>query len=508
MPGVVSAPCEPLPSGPGEFPLEVLPPVLREQARAIADVCRVPLDLVGPSVLATASACLGQGLEVSSAPGRRTAGNLFILCVKNSGAGGSVAYHHATAPLRGWQADALRVFEAETKPRLERERATAKADYDKALADRKTARKNGDDGGVREAEETLDRLQRELAAIEPQLVPPYVWVSDVTAERMAALMAARGETLAHFDADGADSVAGILGVRYGSGEHAADSLHLKAFSREPVAISRQGSGKGGATNVFLSSPCLAAFFVLTPDVFRKLLASERMMLGGLLPRCLVVQSIARPQPWAADAREIDPAARDRYERAAFALLANYRNREPGAGHLIELTGEAFDLFAASHAAFCEAFEPDFAAFDARHTEQAIRLALVWHAWRCLDFPPAGPAVPYAHGQPLDGDAARAGLRLMDWFKGHQAQILAPQKEAARAGKFEKVLALCQRRKAWIVGARDLIAAKICGDATEAERLLAGWETERRVVREPVEASTGGGRPRGVRWRVPQGHGPE
>lgn len=503
MPGVVPSPVDVVPCGPGEFPVDILPPVLKAQVRAIADVSNLSLDLIGPAVLATASACLGQGLEVKSAPGMRTAPNLYILCVKNSGAGGSVAYRHATAPLRGWQADKLREFDKEIKPRLERERATFKADYEAAMSARKTARKNGEDDVVREKEQELDKLQASLDAIETQLVPPYVWVSDITAERMATLMANRGEVMAHFDPDGADSVAGILGVRYGSGEHAADSLHLKAFSRETVTISRQGSGKGGATNIFLTSPCLAVFFVLTPDVFGKLLSSQRMRLGGLLARCLVVQSRGQPQPWTGGAKEIEPEAQKQYERAAFALLAAYRNREPSACHVIEMTGEAFDLFKAEHEAFCAAYEADFGAFDSRHVEQAIRLALVCHSWRCLDFSEDAPAVPHAHERPLDAEAARAGLALMAWFREHQTQILSPQREAARAGKFEKVVALCQRRQVWIVGARDLISSRIFEDAKNAERHLAEWETEQRVVRVEEEASTAGGRPPGARWRVIQ-----
>ncbi|MEI2421522.1 DUF3987 domain-containing protein, partial [Arthrospira platensis SPKY2] len=93
-----------------------------------------------------------------------------------------------------------------------------------------------------------------------------------------------------------------------------------------MAISRQGSGRGGSTNVFLSSPCIALLFVATPDVLKKLLSNERMLRGGLLARCLLVNSRARPVPWATSAKLLDPEAAGRYERAAFAMLGSYRNR--------------------------------------------------------------------------------------------------------------------------------------------------------------------------------------
>ena len=503
MPGVIPAPGDDVPqSGPGEFPIECLPPVLRDMAAAIAEVSRVPLDMIGPCMLATASACLGQGFTVKSAPGMVTAGNLYLLLVKPSGAGGSVAYSHATRPLRGYQAEALREFDGVTKPRLERERATLRADHDKALADRKAARKEGDQGGVNRAEEELDRLQVEMAANEALLVPPFIWVTDSTPERLASLMAGRGETLAHFDPDGSDSVAAILGIRYGNGDHAADSLHLKAFSREAVAISRQGSGKGGATNTFLASPCLTTLFVVTPDIAKKLYASERMMRGGLLARFLLVNSTARPQPWATDARELPGDVAGRYEQAAFSLLNNYRNRGAGECEPIDMMGEAWDLFAAHYAAYCERFEPDFAAFEARHTEQAIRLALVFHAWEHVEFPSGSPAISSGHKIPMSGATARAGLRMFEWFAAHQAEMLAPHREAAASGKFERVVAYCERRNAWVIAARDLISAKIAPTAEVAERMLAEWETEPRIIREHPETSAGsGGRPKGARYRV-------
>ena len=503
MPGVIAAPGDDAPqSGPGEFPLACLPPVLRDMAAAIADVSRVPLDMIGPCILATASACMGQGITVKSAPGMVTAGNLFLLLVKPSGAGGSVAYSHATRPLRGYQAEALREFDEVTKPGLEVERATLRADYDKALADRKAARKEGDQDALNRAEKELKELQTNLAANEFQNVPPYIWVTDSTPERLASLMAGRGETLAHFDPDGSDSVAAILGIRYGNGDHAADSLHLKAFARESVAISRQGSGKGGASNTFLASPCLTTLFVVTPDIAKKLSASERMMRGGFLARFLLVNSTARPQPWATHAREVPGDVAGKYERAAFSLLNNYRNRGAGECEPIEMTGEAFDLFAADYAGYCDRFEPEFSAFDSRHTEQAIRLALVFHAWEHIEFPSGSPAIPSGHKMPMNGATARAGLKMFAWFAAHQAEMLAPQREAAKAGKFERLLAWCERRNVWGIASRDLLSAKIAASAEDAERMLADWETESRIVREHSETSAGsGGRPKGARYRV-------
>ena len=160
------------------------------------------------------------------------------------------------------------------------------------------------------------------------------------------------------------------------------------------------------------------------------------------------------------------------------------------------------MFASDYAGYCERFEPEFSAFEARHTEQAIRLALVFHAWEHIAFPSGEPAIPSAHKIPMNGATARDGLKMFAWFAAHQAEMLAPQREAAKAGKFERVVAYCERRNVWVIASRDLLSAKIAASAEDAERMLADWETESRIVREHSETSAGsGGRPKGARYRV-------
>lgn len=498
MPGIISAKPDELAASevPAPFPVDALPPVLAEITRAIAETTGSPLDICAPCVLATASACLGAGLLVNSAPGCVSAPNLYVLVVKPSGAGGSVAYNHATAPLRGYQATAMREFDEVTKPQLERRRDTLRADYEDAVKARRKLRAEAvSQAEIKAKESELDSLQVDLAAVEAQLCPPYVMISDTTPESLAALLFRRGEVLAHFDSDANDTIGSILGIRYGNGQHANDSLHLKAFSCESFAISRKGTARGGSMELFLKRPTLACLFVVTPDAARKFFASERMMTGGLLARFLVVDSRAKPLPWRESGR-IETAVSQQYEAAAFALLNTYRNRSADGLSAIEMTGEARQLFAEHWKFYCDHFEPGFSAFEARHTENAIRIALVLHAWRNVSFEPDGSggtsAQCHAHELPLEIATARDALRIAEWFERQQAEMLAPMKDATRGQGFEKVCALCERRGDWIITARDLVSSRITGTAEEADKLLAVWEQEGRAVRVPIVAKTGAG----------------
>lgn len=505
MPGVIQPPA-PESEGPQipPFPADALPPVLRNITEAIAEVTRTPLDLAGPCVLATASACLGNGLKVHSAPGRVTGPNIYLLVVKNSGAGGSTAYAHATAPLRGFQAAEMKVYDSETRPRLERRKATILSDIQRKVKERGEALKQGESGKARELEEELDGLNVEVEAVEAQLVPPFYVLGDVTPERMAGIMEGRGEVMAHFDPDGSDTIAGILGIRYGKGDHASDTLHLKSYTGETLSISRQGSGKGNSSNVFLEAPCLACLFVVTPDVAKKLTGNERMREGGLLPRFLVSVSHARPQPWDDSAREIPSEVAGDYERGAFAMLSNYRNKGLGDIAPLDMEPEARAVFAEHYRGFCERYEADSAAFDARHTENAIRIALVLHAWGCVTLSKQGErANVFAHERALSEQTARDGLRLLEWFTIHQRGLLAPHRAAARESKWEKVVKCC-KAKGPAISPGDAVAYGVAPEAKEAEQLLASWVTEGRLVKEEPEATGKGGRPRAARYRLTGG----
>lgn len=504
MPGVISSPNSPEPENidPREFPIDTLPPILRETASSIQQVTGVPMEMIGPCILASASACLGQGIEVHSSPGMVTAANLFVMLVKPSGGGGSIAYHYATDPIKRYQTESIRKFEEEEKPKLERARSTLQSDQAQILNAHKSARKKGNEEELKDAKEELDNLQIQLKAIETQLAYPLIYVTDVTPERLASIMAARQETLAHFDPDGADSVAGILGVRYGNGSHAADSLHLKSFSRESVAISRQGTGKGGETNAFLRSPCLTALFVITPDTAKKLFVNERMLRGGLLARFLVASASTRPIYWSKDKKAIPPDVKQRYEKASFSLINNYRNRELGELEPIKMEPSAWNLFAENHKVFCDQFDEDFSAFESRHTEVAMRIALLIHAWKHIEFREGKPPLVSGHKIALEVDTAMSALRLMQWFVTHQNEMLATYKEATSASKLERTIQFCSRRNDWLLSARCLISAKIVANAKEAERLFADWETQRKVIREHEEPEGRvNGRRRGPRYHL-------
>jgi hypothetical protein len=465
-----------------DFPVECLPPILEKQARAIAAVRRVPLGMPAPMILATASASIGRGLRVRNCiPGFITPANLFVLICKTSGSGGSVSFRDATAPFVGIQKTLRREFEEKGKPRLDAEHL----DISEQINDAKQGLKKATGLDREEIVNRIAECNEKLADIEKRRSGNLLFVTDVTPEKLAEMLADNGETLAHFDSDAAAALGIILGTRYSNGKHAYDSMWLKCYTGEPFAIFRKN-----AEPVHLDAPCLAALFVTTPDQVQELYRTPHLTAGGLLPRFLACDPDARPMPidvaQSDTPRTLATDAAQPYEAAIFATVNRYRlsaNEEPDE---IEVTPEARRICIEDWNRFCAGVKVGVdMPFEARHTENLIRIAVVLHAFRHCEIKQSGAgtyhAVMRGHEHSIDAETMGNALRVRDWFNQHEDALRAPERVAADDSAWEKAEALMRSMPAGIT-ARDLYTGhRVCRNAATAARLLTQWLAQGRIV---------------------------
>jgi hypothetical protein len=414
-----------------EFPVECLPPILEREARAISALCGVPPGMTAPMVLATASASIGKGLRVRSLPGKVTPANLFVLVCKTSGSGGSLTFDYATLPLVGMQQTQRREFDEKEKPRIDAERAVVSAQIEEL----KRKSKRAEAGEREQLVEELTQLNAKLAQIEKRL-SPILYVTNITPEKLAETLSEHSETLTHFESDAADALGIIMGTLYGDGRLTRESLWLKSYTGEPHVEFRK-NGKP----IHLVASCLAVLFVATPDKVRELFQTPRLTSGGLLPRFLVCFPAARPVPLtpSADAdvkHKLPTDVSQQYEAAIFAALSQYRfsaaddpdeeeaeeEEAPAAeqdeAYEIDMTPKARGLLIEDWNRFCAASNgTEDCPFEARHTENAIRIALVLHTFRHVEFKQGDDGKPHAqmeaHNHALDEHSARDALRIRD-----------------------------------------------------------------------------------------------
>jgi Protein of unknown function (DUF3987)/CHC2 zinc finger len=479
-----------------EFPVECLPPILEREASAISALCGVPTAMSGPMVLATASASIGKGLRVRSLPGKVTHANLFVLVCKTSGSGGSLTFKYATAPLVGMQKTQRREFEEKEKPQIDAERAVVSMQID-AL---KRKWKPAEAGDREQLVEEIAQLSAKLAQIEKR-TSPILFVTDITSEKLADMLAEHGETLAHIDSDAADALGIITGERYSKGEHTQESVWLKSYTGEATVVLRKNE-KGKP--IHLVAPCLSVLFVATPDIVQKLFGKPRLTSGGLLPRFLVCDPAARPVPLTASAdmkHTLPTDVSQQFEAAIFAALSRYRFFAADDPDEIDMVPKARGLLIEDWNRFCaKSNGTEDCPFEARHTENAIRIAVVLHAFRHVEIEQRSQgtfgAQMQAHNHVVDERSVRDALRIRDWFNRHQDALRTPQRTKVEDDAWHTTQAMLRDRCPAVgITARDLYnGRRVCGDSKTAQRFLTQWETEGKVESFERKPAEGAGRP--------------
>jgi hypothetical protein len=243
--------------------------------------------------------------------------------------------------------------------------------------------------------------------------------------------------------------------------------------------------------IHLVAPCLSVLFVATPDIVQKLFGKPRFTSGGLLPRFLVCDPAARPVPLtaSADVKHILPTdVSQPYEAAIFAALGQYRFSAADNPYEIDVVPKARALLIEDWNRFCASYDgAEDCPFEARHTENAIRITLNLHTFRHVDIEQEGPgtfhAQMQAHNHAVDEHSVRNALRIRDWFNLHQDALRTPQRAAADEDAWHKAQAMIRERATAVgVTLRDLYdGRRVCRDSQTAKRLATQWETEGRIV---------------------------
>ncbi len=177
-----------------------------------------------------------------------------------------------------------------------------------------------------------------------------------------------------------------------------------------------------------------------------------------------------------------------YEAAIFAAIHRYRFSDADDPDEIDMAPAARRLFFEDWNRFCKQSNgTEDLPFEARHTENAIRIALVLHVYRHVEMKQSGEATynarMHAHEHRVDEQTVRDALRIRDWFTLHQEALRAPQRAAVDDDAWEKAEAMLRDRAASFgITGRDLYnGRRVCRDAAAAERLLTVWVSEGRLI---------------------------
>lgn len=393
----------PIPFGPGDlpaFPVEVLPPALRDYATAVGEAVQVPVDMPAVLALAAVAACVQRRLIVEVRDGYVEPLSLFVAVVSEPGTRKTAAFSAITSPIEKWERDeALRLG-----PEIERARA------ERAVAEKRKARLEDEAAKAKERDEVTEKMESvariatDLAAAQTGLDYPRVLADDVTPEQLARLMVEQGERLAVFSAEG--GIFETMAGRYSNGVANLD-IFLKGHAGDWLRVDRRGGSP-----VIMSSPALTIGLAVQSEVLRSLVDKPGFRGRGLLARFLYVLAPNLLGRRRINTSPVPVDMRSAYESCIRGLL-DVKAQSDGNPSRLRLSGSAV----AEWRCLAARIEPRLgsggdlghvADWAGKATGAAVRIAGLLHAVRCVGD---GRAVA---GEICKDDMA-AGARLVEGY---------------------------------------------------------------------------------------------
>ena len=456
-----------------DFPVDALPPVMADMARAISDTERTPEALAGVCILSMVSASLGKGLQVQSGPERLTMANTYDVVSADSGTGKSLVFRHATKPFYECENNEIEIWKETILPELQTEKKMLEAQIKKLV---KEAEKPGKVDTKDKIREDLTRKLSEIQMIEEKFNPPFFSTEDVTPEELAVLMASRDETLASLSADAGAVVNNILG-RYSKLGRTEENIYVKAYSGDYCKVDRIGR-----KSIILKNPCLTVLLLVQPDKVESLLAESQLTEGGFIPRLDICHTNAEPMEIINNGCSIPDCVALNYKNLINDLINNYRKApEP---FIVKTTHDALERMNKYHNDIVVRRKSDLKdinSFAARWAEKAWRRAVVLHA---------GTYGVEAHKVKLSLDTAENAIAITSWFSLQQLNILQAGRDAARNEIEQQVVSLLKNMQSGIK-ASDIYRKRIVRTAKEAHDLLARMEKEGILTGVDVKPKGGG-----------------
>ena len=293
------------------FPTDALPGSIRDFVEAEAEAVQVPRDLPALISLAALASVSAGHVLIEAATGWREGVNLYVAVVMDPGERKSAVFRDVTAPVLAYEQAAG----AEAAAAIVRSRTA----YE--IAEARLVRLRGDAAKASpenrfDAEAAAQTAAEELAGLH--VIPePRLFTTDVTAERLASLLAEHDGQFAILSAEAGtfDRIAGL----YSGGLPNLD-IFLGGHAGDPIRIDRQGR-----PSERIERPALTLGLTIQPSSLVAIRANRALRGRGLLDRFCYGVPNGRIGARSVDALPVPLDARDSYavtiERLATSLQA-------------------------------------------------------------------------------------------------------------------------------------------------------------------------------------------
>lgn len=397
------------------FPIDVLPPVLRQIVEEVAAVATVPNSLPACEALAIVSAALGSGLAMPSDRERKTFGNLYLIPAAESGSGKSVTFKELMAPVHKHQ-DELRRNTQNMRYELKAELLGLEGTFKRV----RSGKLDMENDELAKLIERIEYIKREIQKW------PKIVCEDVTQAKLQMLLAANDERIFSASADARQVIQAIL-----SGK--GDNFYLKGWSGDATDVDRISRDE-----VPLRAPRIVLLWCPQPDLLMDMFAKRVLTDNGFLPRVLPCLVDGAPMPIGNKARRVSEKTKADWDALVSGLFTTYHSKQ-GEPFMLRRTDKAQSAMVDYYNSIIERRQSELAdvgPFAARWAEQAWRLMIVLHA---------GTHGPDAMKERVNSATAGNAIALMSFFSQQQLDLLRRSRAHAKSEAEQSIFDLLAMR---------------------------------------------------------------
>ena len=306
------------------FPVDALPPVIRDYVSAVAEHSQTAPDMAAVISLGVLATCLQGKYRVEGTPGYCEPLSLYTVIIAAPGERKSSVMRDMTQFLYEYEQDYNTSHSQEI-----RENRQQRGALERQISglQKKLERKQD-----RESELELQQLQEQLENL-PELKPARFFADDCSSEALTSLMAENQGVLSVISTEG--GIFDIMAGRYSS--KANIDIWLKGHCGDAVYVDRVTRGAESILH-----PALSAILSIQPSVLDEIMANTTMTGRGLIARFLYASPPSRIGTRIFRTPPISPEVASAYRNRIYQLMAMELPQEP---QTIRLSDKAFDLMA-------------------------------------------------------------------------------------------------------------------------------------------------------------------
>jgi hypothetical protein len=428
------------------FPVEVLPPWIREYVAALAESTQTPVDAAGMLSLAVLAAACAKKIKVQISADWSQPLNLYVVVALPPASRKSAVMTAMKRPLQDFERD--QIENARPEVARQAEQLEIKRKRQESLRRKIAEADSGHDKSAWESEAA--EIVTELATAQVPRVPRLI-ADNVTSEQLVTLLAENHGYMVVLSPEGGELFS-IMAGRYSNGAPNF-GVFLSAHDGDDLRVDRRTRA-----SEWIEEPALTLALMVQPDVIRGLAAHPQFKHRGLVGRFLY--SIPRNTLGSrrSATRPIPQQVRDRYELCVRQLLqATY-----GEGKTLNVSPEAREVLRAFQDSLEPRLNPDTGDL-AYLADWAGKLA--GHAARI-----AGLFALADGGDPISAEIMRRAVHLaVDYLLPHAMAAHAVMGADETLEEARLILGAIERSRATLFSRRD------------AHRWLKGQERFRRAT---------------------------